>query len=60
MLSWPDFIMKSVRNEMSLFLGENQYFYLKKIQFFCNRTGKVLKNYSFYLSCFKFDAALFN
>ena len=26
----------------------------------CNRTGKVFKIYSFYLSCFKFDAALFN
>ena len=51
--------MKSVRNEMSLFLVENQYFY-KKNPIFCNRTGKVLKNYSFYLSCFKFDAALFN
>ena len=48
-----------VRNEISLFLGENQYFY-KKNPFFCNRTGKVFKIYSFCLSCFKFDAALFN
>ena len=45
---------------MSLFLGENQYFLLKIIQFFCNQACKVLKMYSFYLSCFKFDAALFN
>ena len=27
---------------------------------FCNWTGKVFKIYSFYLPCFKFDAALFN
>ena len=27
---------------------------------FCNLTGKVLKIYSYYLSYFKFDAALFN
>ena len=45
---------------MSLFLGENQYFYKKNNPFFCNRTGKVFKFYSFYLTCFKFDAALFN
>ena len=44
---------------MALFLGENQYLY-KKNPFFCNRTGKVFKIYSFYLSCFKFDNALFN
>ena len=44
---------------MSLVLGEDQYFY-KKNPIFCNRTGKVLKIYSFYLSGFKFDAALFN
>ena len=45
---------------MSLFLGENQYFYKKNNPFFCNRTGKVFKTYSFYLSGFKIDAALFN
>ena len=46
---------------MSLFLGENQYFYKKNNPIFCNRTGKVFfKVYSFYLSCLKFDAALFN
>ena len=45
---------------MSLFWGENQYFYKKNIQFFCNWTGKVFIIYSFYLSGFKFDAALFN
>ena len=44
---------------MSLSLGENQYFY-KKNPIFCNQTGKVFKIHSFYLSCFKFDAALFN
>ena len=44
----------------SLFLGENQYFYKKNNPIFCNRTSKVFKIYSFYLSCFKFDAALFN
>ena len=49
----------NVRNEMSLFLGENQHFYEKQSIFFCNRTIKVFKIYSFYLSCFKFDAALF-
>ena len=45
---------------MSLFLGENQYFHKKNNPNFCNQTGKVFKMYSFYLSCFKFDAALFN
>ena len=45
---------------MSLFLGENQYFYKKKYPIFCNWTGKVFIIYSFYLSGFKFDAALFN
>ena len=35
------------RNEMSLFLGENQYFYKKNNPIFCNWTGKVLENYSF-------------
>ena len=34
--------------------------FMKNIPNFCNRTGKVFKIYSFYLSCFKFDAALFN
>ena len=36
-----------VRNEMSLFLGEIQYFYKKNYPFFCNRTFKVFKIYSF-------------
>ena len=49
-----------VRNELSSLLGENQYFLIKIIHFFCNRTGKVFKIYSFHLSGFKFDAALFN
>ena len=37
-----------VRNEMSLFLGENQHFIKKIIHFFCNRTGKVFTMYSFF------------
>ena len=44
---------------MSLFLGEKQFF-IKNNPVFCNLTGKVFKIYSFYFSCFKFDAALFN
>ena len=59
-LTWPYYEVK-VRNEMSLFLGENQYFHKKKNNpIFCNRTGKDFKSYSFYLSWFKFHAALFN
>ena len=34
--------------------------FIKKYPFFCNRTGKVFKMYSFNLSGLKFDAALFN
>ena len=34
---------------MSLFLGENQYFYKKKKSIFLYRTGKVFKIHSFYL-----------
>ena len=34
--------------------------FIKNNPIICNRTGKVFKIYSFYLSCFKFDAALFN
>ena len=45
---------------MSSFLGENQYFYKKNNPFFGNRTSNVLKIDSYYLSCFKFDAVLFN
>ena len=45
---------------MSIFWGENQYFYKKNSPNFGNRTGKVFKIYSLYLSCLKFDAALFN
>ena len=44
---------------MTLFLGENQCFYQNK-SIFCNLTDKVFKIYSYYLSCFKFDAVLFN
>ena len=42
------------------------YFWVKISNFiknnpnFSNRTDKVFKMYSFYLSCFKFDDALFN
>ena len=32
-----------VRNEMALFLGENQYFIKKNNPNLCNRTGKVFK-----------------
>ena len=49
-LTWLYYEVK-VRNEMSLFLGENQYFYKKKNNpNFCNQTGKVFKIYSYYLS----------
>ena len=58
-LTWLYYEVK-VRNEMSLFLGENQYFYKKNNPIFCNQTGKVFKIYRFYLFCFKFDAAFFN
>ena len=46
---------------MTIFLGENQCFF-KKINpfFFCNLTDKVFKIYSYYLSCFTFDAVLLN
>ena len=37
-LTWL-FYEVEVRNEMSLFLDENQYFYKKNNQIFCNRTG---------------------
>ena len=32
--------------------------FIKNNPFFCNRTGKVFKIYSLYLSCCKFDAAI--
>ena len=35
-------------------------FYKKNNPIFCNRTGKVFKIYSFYLSYFKFEATLFS
>ena len=35
------------RNEMSTFLGENQYFFKKNRPIFCNQTGKVFEIYSF-------------
>ena len=44
---------------MTLFLGENQCFYQNK-SIFCYLTDKVFKIYSYYLSCFKFDAVLIN
>ena len=34
--------------------------FIKNNPIFRNRTGNSFKIYSFYLSCFKFDAALFN
>ena len=42
-----------------LFFGCKTVFFIKIIHFFFIQTGKVFKIYSFYLSCFKFDAALF-
>ena len=45
---------------MSLFLGENRWFFINLNTNFCNRADKVFNIYSFYSSCFKFDAALFN
>ena len=44
---------------MSLFWVKISIF-IKNCPFFCNPTGKVFKTYSFYLSCFKLDATLFN
>ena len=41
-LTWLYFEVK-VRNEMSLFLGENQHFYKKIIQIFVIRQVKFLK-----------------
>ena len=34
--------------------------FIKNNPIFCNQTAKLFKMYSFYLSCFNFDAALFN
>ena len=51
--------MKSKTVMKYLYFSEHQYFLFKN-PFFCNPTGKVFKIYSCYLSCFRFDAALFN
>ena len=45
-LTWLYYEVK-VRNEISLFFGEISIF-IKNNPIFCNRTGKVFKNYSFY------------
>ena len=43
-------------------MGENQDFYKKKKTnpIFCNMRGTVFEMLSNYLSCYKFDASLFN
>ena len=52
--------MKSKSEMKRLYFWVKISIFIKNNQNFCNRTGKVFKMYSFYLSCFKFDAALFN
>ena len=52
--------MKSKSEMNCLYFWVKISVFIKNYPNFCNRTGKVLKIYSFYLSCFKFDAALFN
>ena len=52
--------MKSKSEMKCLYFGVKTSIFIRNNPNFCNRTGKVLKIYSFYLSFFKFDAALFN
>ena len=52
--------MKSKSDMKCLYFLVKINIFIKNNQNFCDRTGKVFKNYSFYLSSFKFDAALFN
>ena len=52
--------MKSKSEMKCLFLGVKISIFYKEISLFCNRTGKVFKIYSFYLSGLEFDAALIN
>ena len=52
--------MKSKSEMKCLYFWVKISIFIKDNPIFCNRTGKVFKYYSFYLSCFKFDAALRN
>ena len=52
--------MKSKSEMKCLYFWVKIIIFIKNNPIFCNRIGKVFKIYSFYLSCFKFDAALFN
>ena len=52
--------MKSNLDMECIYVWVKISIFIKNNPNFCNRTGKVFKIYSFYLSCFKFDAALFN
>ena len=52
--------MKSKSEMKCLYFWVKISILIKINQNFCNLTGKVLKIYNFYLSCFKFDAVLFN
>ena len=52
--------MKSKSEMKRLYFWVKISIFIKKNNpIFCNGTGKVFKIYSFYLFCFKFDAALF-
>ena len=52
--------MKSKSEMKCLYFWVKNSIFIKNNPVFCNLTGKAFKIYSFYLSCFKFDAALFN
>ena len=52
--------MKSKSEMQCLYFWVKISIFIKNYRIFCNRTGKVFKIYSFYLSGFKLDAALFN
>ena len=52
--------MESTSEMACLNFGVKNSIFIKSNPFFCNLTGKVFKIYSFYSSCYKFDAALFN
>ena len=52
--------MKSKTDMKCLYFWVKISIFIKNTPNFCNRTGKVFKIDSFYLSCFKFDAVLFN
>ena len=52
--------MKSKSKMKCLYFWVKISIFIKNNPIFYNRTDKVFKIYSFYLSCFKSDAALFN